>query len=224
MPDRQYEFLFPLTNDQLDALFITISKQRLKKYLLAAGFNKQKTIDLYRWNSLVSECLYFPLQCVEISLRNAINTTLCDLFTKEWHQCSSFQGILDHDRIQDIEYVIKRLTNRKKDIDNDQVVADLSFGFWTCLLESRYYEPIWRTHLRTAFPHLPNGRSLKSTHRRGKEILELRNRVAHHEPLLHRDLLKEHSNLIEFVSWLCPHTSDWIRTHSELPRVIRMRP
>ncbi len=56
------------------------------------------------------------------------------------------------------------------------------------------------------------------------EILDLRNRVAHHEPLIERDLSKEHTNIIEFMRWISPEKAEWVRAHSFLQATFRQRP
>lgn len=100
----------------------------------------------------------------------------------------------------------------------------MSFGFWPCLLEPRYFQEIWHHHLRLSFPKLPSGRAHKSVHLRVRAILHLRNRVAHHEPLIDRDLSREHSEIIEFVSWMCPETAEWMRAQGFVQQALRQRP
>jgi hypothetical protein len=104
------------------------------------------------------------------------------------------------------------------------VTATLSFGFWAYLLEPRYYQAIWRTQLRSTFPGLPKGRALKSVHIRAKDIREFRNRVAHHEPLIGRDLSKDHTDMVEFLTWLCPEKAAWVAKDSYVQAAIRQRP
>ena len=52
------------------ALEVSISKDRLGKYLAAAGGDRDRALTLYERNMHISEAFYSPLQCMEICLRN----------------------------------------------------------------------------------------------------------------------------------------------------------
>jgi hypothetical protein len=43
-------------------------------------------------------------------------------------------------------------------------------------------------------------------------IRMLRNRIAHHEPVIDWDLSKHYRNIIELSGWLCPSAADWCET------------
>ena len=42
----------------------------------------------------------------------------------------------------------------------------------------------------------------------------LRNRIAHHEPIIAWDLPKHYRRMIEMTGWLCPAAADWCEAHS----------
>jgi hypothetical protein len=74
-----------------------------------------------------------------------------------------------------------------------QVIAELTFGFWPPLFDSRYHSLWWsnKTALfRETFPHLPTGLPPhqaivpKTIHERFDLCCKLRNRVMHHDPFL----------------------------------------
>ncbi len=52
-------------------------------------------------------------------------------------------------------------------------------------------------------------------------IRTLRNRVAHHEPILQWNLLKHHDNIMQITEWLSPAAADWSRRHSRFTEVHR---
>jgi hypothetical protein len=224
MTDRQLLIPFLMPPEHCDSICNVISHVRLTKYLLAAGFNNSRALDLYRWNAYVGECLHFPLQITEIAVRNRAHAALTAQYDINWHLDKKFLAILAPESGADINTATRRLKNRLDAFVSDDLVAALSLGFWVTILEPRYFKDIWRHHLKATFPHLPAGRAYKSIHTRAREILSLRNRVAHHEPLIGRDLSKEHANIIEFVSWICPHTAEWIKRHSYVDNALRQRP
>lgn len=224
MLDRQLRIPFELTESQAGALCLAISNPRLGKYINAAGHDVTRALNLYRWNALIGECFHFPLQATEITLRNSINKALSKQFGRAWHESEDFVRILTPETQADLATSLRRLRNRLESFNPDDVVASMSFGFWSCLMEPRYFQPIWRHHLRLSFPHLPQGRAHKSVHLRVRGILNLRNRVAHHEPLIERDLSREHSEIVEFVSWMCLETAEWIKAQSFVQAALRQRP
>ena len=53
---------------------------------------------------------------------------------------------------------------------------------------------------------------------------DLRNRVAHHEPLHHRPLADDAALLLELLQWMCPDTHTWVAGLSRIPAVLAARP
>ena len=89
-----------------------------------------------------------------------------------------------------------------------RVVAELSFGFWTALTDKRYARSLWVPHLCKAFLH--RRMNHKTAHARLDGIRKLRNRVAHHEPIMSRNLAQDLEEVIETIGWICPTTAAWV--------------
>jgi hypothetical protein len=64
----------------------------------------------------------------------------------------------------------------------------------------------------------------KDVHRVLDEICFLRNRVAHHEPILQRALTQEHVLVLTAIAWLCTATTSWVAHHSRFNVVYSARP
>ena len=45
-------------------------------------------------------------------------------------------------------------------------------------------------------------------------IRKLRNRIAHHEPIIHWNLPKYHEEILKVTRWLSPVAEKWTRHHS----------
>ncbi|MFO0437906.1 MAG: hypothetical protein ACK5YD_05205, partial [Phenylobacterium sp.] len=58
-------------------------------------------------------------------------------------------------------------------------------------------------------------------HRRLNALRRLRNRIAHHEPIFHRDLETDHAEVIEAIRWMSADTADWAMLTSRFPEVFR---
>ena len=181
----------------------TISRDRLSTYLKAAQGDSVVALRIYSWNTAVNSAFYGPLQELEVALRNSIDRVLSKQFGSEWFDCQK-AGLNGHARGQ-IAIAKSALARNQHNYEKSQIVATLSFGFWVSLLDTgqkdrqsnknkqysgkpaNYEMTLWRPALRNTFPYC---KKLKRQHayRPFFELLTLRNRIAHHEPVFKRDL------------------------------------
>jgi len=142
------------------------------------------------WNTALSESLYGPIQGLEVTLRNKIHQRLGDQFGARWYD-ESRVGLQYAQRDQ-VSRAKQSLQHQGKPLDPPRLIAELSFGFWVGLFGRRYETHLWRPHLRQLFVNAPRPFLRKDAHRVLEDIRYLRNRVAHHEPILQRSLAQEH--------------------------------
>ncbi|MET3889032.1 hypothetical protein ABIE41_000108 [Bosea sp. OAE506] len=202
----------------------TMSQRRFETYLQAAGHNRTRAVALYIWNAKIGASFHIPIQAAEVALRNRVNHALVSEFGAEWWRETRYLNLADRERERDLETVKSRLVRKGIRLETDQIVAGLSFGFWVGMLHRRYNPPIWGARLRATFPHLPTAENRESLFRRCGEIAGLRNRISHHEPLIKLDAMKQHSDLLKLLSWICPATAQWVRPHCDLPTLVRAKP
>ncbi len=77
--------LFTPLPDTVRAIQTTLSPARFNRYLVAADYDLIKALALYRWNSHLGQNLYWPIQTLEIALRNSISNLLKIRFGENWH-------------------------------------------------------------------------------------------------------------------------------------------
>ncbi len=211
----------------LSALESTISTDRLNTYIKAAGFDKERAIQLYVWNSYVSQSFHLPFQTIEVSIRNTLNEYLAIRFGADWPKEPTFLSLVP-DREEKTEEAIrkvsKRVTGDGHPVTTGRIVAGLPFDFWVGLFTGKYDRPLWQTSLHRIFPNFPKTCKRRELHSLLQEIKGLRNRVAHYEPIFERDLSKEHSNVIKAIRYRCTHTADWVSAHSQLQTALRAKP
>lgn len=121
----------------------------------AAGFRENVAVSLYLWNVAIGQAFHFPLQCVEIALRNAISSALREKLGADWWSARLGRDVLGVDRCVDIDKAAHRL-RRKYGVEphGDQIVASLMLGFWAAMLKRQYNEPIWDDSAAFSFPVL----------------------------------------------------------------------
>lgn len=202
----------------------TLSVDRFDTYLKAAGHDIERAIRLYIWNAQVGASFHLPIQAVEVALRNAISSAASGKFGDDWWRNREFTKHFDRERRLDIDMVVSRINSKRLPLMTAQIVAGLSFGFWVGLLQPKYNPPLWSSHLRTAFPHLPKMETRITLFKYAGDVATLRNRISHHEPIFKRDLLTDFSELMKLLAWICPETSAWIRPHCEVPALMRRKP
>ena len=192
--------------NRMNALSVTLSVDRIGTYLTHAKGDHAEAIRLYERNTRLSEALYSVLQGVEVGVRNAMHGSLSAGFGRpDWYEVVSFNAT-EQARINEAKETIAR---NNKHLSPGRMVSELTFGFWVAILAKHYATTLWIPHLHRAFQHKALGHA--AVHRRLNGIRFLRNRVAHHECILSRDLEADYIEIIEAVSWICPETAAWIR-------------
>lgn len=129
---------------------------------------------------------------------------------------------------QKVDKVKARLAGRYAlaTVHPGQVVATLAFGFWASLTNKSYHRPLWRPYLAQVFANGSPGNDEVRDALKG--LAELRNRIAHHEPIVFRavagklqrqDLNGVLKTIIKAVGWMNPETASWIQSQSRLGEV-----
>ena len=198
-----------LDSSQLQQLVATLTQPRLSKYLRASRNNDHQALRLYVLNTKVSAAFLADLHYVEIALRNKFDGELCAGFGPEWFKDQTFLALVDR-RSQGI--LLKAQSDaakhwpRGRPVPPGKVIAELSFGFWHNLTDSRLEHPLWVPYLHKAFR--PRKAPKRATFNQQLEKLrQLRNRIAHHEPIFHLDLMAIHQTLRQVAQALCPATA-----------------
>jgi hypothetical protein len=217
---------FPYSPRVINALEKALSTERLSTYLAAASGDHAAALRLYVWNTEISAALYGPLQALEIIVRNAFHRELAAVYGPAWYDNPRVPLTPPaRARVDDAKDVLRR-ANRP--LDPGRIVAELSFGFWERLLthgppgKLNYEMALWRPALHRAFPNARRRRS--DVHKPFPGLRDLRNRIAHHEPIFSRPLAQEYQTIIDVIGWICADIRNWVLHHSTVPDVLAGRP
>lgn len=202
---------FPTTAAELRALRNALSPARLTTYIRRAHGNARRALDLYAWNVNAGAALYPILQVNEIALRNAVERALAAQFGVQWPYSTGFLRTLPKPEKEAFERGRGRLERvlRVPRVSTGDIVAAQTYGFWVMLLTSRFQRRIWDQEFTRSFASAPPQVDRSVVHDRADEIRRLRNRIAHHEPLLNHDLLGAHQRAASMVRWISPVLSHW---------------
>ena len=207
---------FTYSPERLAALEVSLSTDRLSYYVRECGGDLEAAMRMYQLNTNLSAAFYIPLQGIEVAVRNQLNVALSARFGANWYDLSVIKFEARH--AEDVNEAVREATKQDangNDIypTNGEVVAALRFGFWVGILGRRNENEIWRKSLWNAFPHRGKGNQRQAVHGALDSIRQLRNLVAHHRRILHRNLLADHENILTVAGWVCPHVRDWIEAH-----------
>jgi abortive infection bacteriophage resistance protein len=212
----------PYTTQFLVSAERTITKERLTRYLKATGHDLPRALQLYEHNVALSEALYGLLHGLEVAIRNVVHHTLAAGYrTPAWY-----------DRAPLTPYWKDQVDDAKRragaGATPGKIIAELTFGFWVELLSKRNKNHLWIGRgLKNAFPNTNLDRS--DIHDRLKTVQLLRNRIAHHEPVLtsNERLYAGHNfitipELLECVEWVCAATAHWMKTQFRYAEAVRI--
>ena len=202
-------------SDELQAAFSkSLSVPRLSRYLSDTMNDKKRALEFYMWNTKMSQSFYPILQSWEVCFRNKMNIFLASRYGANWpYENAHFVRQLKHidkARLEDARYRQER-KRRVNPAPVGAIVADLSAGFWVSMLGKSYRLPfVWRTNIRIVFPNdiaLTRG----DAHSISAQVLDLRNRIAHHEPIYHLPLEQIHRDATRLCGAMCVGTLGYIR-------------
>lgn len=175
------------------------------------GVDQKTTLARYLLNMALSEALYPALQFSEIALRNAIHRELtAKCGTDQWYDSPKARLIpWQEDKVKEAKSTLRRL---RKPLSSGRIVAELNFGFWTGFFNNAHARTgIGSLLSKRAFPHAPSSEQVLSRlAKRWQSIRDLRNRVFHHERILHwTDLDQRHQTILEVIEWMTPELKEF---------------
>lgn len=190
-----------------------ISIERLEPYLRHHGNNLDKAILHYKSNIAVSESFYPLLAVLEIGVRNCMDYQLSKRFDdKYWFENYEFIKIASRYQIDQIATARSNILAQKKIITSGKMIAELSFGFWTSLLDVKFEMTLWKS-LRLSFSNCPKQiRKRKTMSAKFNGIRKLRNRIFHHEAIAwDLNALDTYKNeILEGIEWLDKGMLEWV--------------
>ena len=203
-----------------------LSPARLNSYLKMTSGDLSNALALYIWNSKASAAFLEVIGAVEVVVRNSWNKQLQEASFRRtgspmWHEKSRMQ--LNEYSQRDIEQATMRLEARGSRGNLDQVVAELNFGFWRFLVAKQYRTTLWPLAGKYAFPNIDPSQIQELSTVMGR-LHDLRNRIAHHEPIHMRNLDRDFADCLWVIGGVCLTTRQWVESNSGVAGVLQERP
>lgn len=199
----------PAHNSPSSATVLSLfSTPRTRGYLEVCGGDGAAALELYRWNSLVSGAFWETLGHLEVALRNVLADRLAQRHARlgrpgAWMDSAE----LDSNARRDIAKARRRARQKGIDAGEEQVLTELSFGFWRFLLAKRY-TGMW-PDLADGFPGAPD-RARTTIEQPVIRLHQFRNRLAHHERIWTHPLQQRHDDIVTLLGYIDPDLHDWV--------------
>ncbi|WP_188583944.1 hypothetical protein [Azorhizobium oxalatiphilum] len=195
-----------------------LSAARMSTYEAATSTAGAEALELYVWNARMSAAFLGPLHICEVVLRNCAANAIEAVYGPRWPWSPGFETSLPHPQAGYSPKFDLQIVRHKHSVTGG-VISDLKFAFWQQLFTRRHDHRIWNNHLFQVMPGSQAGcevRSIvKAVYADLETIRRLRNRIAHHEPIFHRDLAREFDLIAALIGQTCPTTAGWMRYHYE---------
>ena len=218
-----------------------ISPERMQRYLVACNNNTRKAMTLYRYNIKLSQELLAFIGYFEVALRNKINKRLITQFGNDWLRDAILpDGIFysDH-RVQKTKSIIQKVYQglcRSNSYSHNKLLSEMEFGIWKYMFSNVQYALTGQT-LLSIFKNKPTSSPSKQytntyIFQELDYINNLRNRIAHHEPICfgngrnHNSIdtsyaINRYTRILILLNWLDINGEALLYGFGDINKVIR---
>lgn len=215
-----------------------ISQPRMAPYIAGCGGDQEKARRLYLWNMEISAAFWGAISSVEVAMRNALHREFAQHFgrTDWWHDrlavpLAGKAVTCETDLLSQYQRQSRTYRSQRPPPGPDDVVANLSFGFWSTMVASPKsaleQDKYWHLFAHRSFPnwgYRPNDSTNRGHFTRRLESLrKFRNRVAHHEPIHTRQLDQDNRKLIDMARFVDIELAHFVNGHSRVATVLSRR-
>ena len=190
-------------------------------------------VELYRWNSELASAYWEAIAYVEVALRNLINEKM----TLRQHSLGRdnhwiFDDFFELGRSKDsneppsqpfkeISDAMRRVRSNRKPMTPDQIISELSFGFWHQMLSKKQLF-LW-PGLASGFINAPS-RSQSYISSLTFEIRNLRNRIGHHHRLDSHSAVFGFQLILQLARAIDEKLATWIIEGSRVDELLKNIP
>ncbi|WP_038215730.1 hypothetical protein [Xenophilus azovorans] len=206
------------------AIEAALSRARVSTYFnaLKPPPAMDRALALYVWNAHLAAALMVPLSICEVVIRNAAADALALRYGGNWPSSPAFRGSLRQRGRDALDGAVRKHPAAGK------VIAELTFGFWQQLFTGAFDGALWKPYLYTVLPRLPRVLTVQAARAHIFAELEalrlVRNRIAHHEPLLVENVPDAVLRAARLVDLRCADTMAWLQASHGVDALLNSRP
>ena len=205
------------------------SAPRLTKHRAVCS-DEEQVKRLYEMDMRLSAAAYKALHMCEIVIRNAMDVQL-----RTWNRgkqgsedwtldpAPMLRACFKDDLDEAIDHAQKAVGKRNQPT-HDDVVAQLNFGSWRYLIPGSNphsaKDRVWDEALVKAFTNTYAIRTTVAIASHLSIAYDLRNRVAHHEPIFHLDLQAKRRNIRDVIDAVSRDAKAWFTENDQFGSTI----
>lgn len=204
-----------------------LSADRLQRYLIAAGHDRDRALRLYEWNANLNAALLHDFAHFEVGVRNLYDRGLMLSLQpgeSHWLEPAPLRRLYpDPSRgnqrsRRDVEKAHSKLGGPRA--SPGAIMAELTFGFWAMMTSHRLEITIW-PYLQQVLPPQTNRGQL---HDSMMELNKSRNRVAHHEPARPGNVELTLRRMRRIATYISTDFADYLEAMSAVRTILAARP
>lgn len=185
-----------------------------EKYISKSRLQNYSSLKEYKENILFSKSFYIPLSILEISLKNSLDNYFIKTIGIDWLFNKSFIKPQLQTKIDNAIKILNqnnKLYAKNKKLNHNNLVSELSFGFWMMLLKKPYQQYLRYIDLKQIFPNLPSSKDKKINRHfiftKLNNIRFFRNKVFHHDKIISK---VEYQNMMDEIYEVLSYFDDEI--------------
>lgn len=232
-----------------DEMLRILSRERIYTYQATADKGDRRlALARYLRNAALSAAITPALHAVEVTLRNALYASIeAHVYALTIPQTRTYPDLpswldyrptLLHGRGEEIVDAAKESHHRaqrklphkdRKRLTTGHLIAELTFGFWVSLLAPAYENHrdkrkivLWPTLTPAVFPGEPRYDVVKKTLiPQLEDLVRIRNRIAHHEPIWQMDLPRLWTTAVTILGHMSPAAEQLVRDTDRLAAILK---
>jgi len=209
----------------------SLSISRLSTYeavvVNGKALSTEQALKLYAWNAQISAAFFAPLHLCEVVIRNAVADGIERVYGTNWPWSRAFEISLPNPT-QGYSPRKDLINARRGMTTAGKVIPELKFVFWEKLLTKRFDDRLWKPFLFSVFPNYDQTLTVSDMRSRLRVLLEnvreLRNRIAHHEPIIGRNLETDFENIDAIIRYRCIDTAYWSYRNQLVTPLMGLKP
>lgn len=202
-----------------------LSHPRLATYLRRCHGDEDRALALYRANASIGGTAYIAIHYFEVIVRNALDREL-----QRWNQATNgtadwtmapaplLEAVLTRERLYAARRDAARAAQGRRAVTHDDVLVRFTLGAWRGLLptlRNRWKQTLWEEALQHSFANRQGVRTDQIV-QSVSIVYDLRNRIAHHEPIFALDLRGKRRAMRDVLNSISPTARRWFVEHEPL--------
>ena len=205
----------------------------MNTYLRSSMGNYERAVALYRWNSELASAYWEAIGYIEVALRNLLDRQMTQrqislgrsthwIFDDDYELGRSKDpNIVSKQPFKEIADAMRRVKKNGKQLTPDQIISELSFGFWHQLVSKKQLF-LW-PELASGFVNAPSRRQSYISNLT-LEIRDLRNRIGHHHRLRIDSIENGNQIINQLAGSIDEELVAWIESGSRINQLVANHP